>query len=93
MPELPEVEIVKQSLIKKVRSHKINKVKVFNKQLRFKLDNNFQKFLKNKKILNISRKSKYIIFHFNNHKFCLMHLGMSGTLHIINKKKKKNLQI
>ena len=88
MPELPEVEIVKQSLIKKVRSHKINKVRVFNRNLRFKLENGFEKFLKNQKILNISRKSKYIIFHFQKKKFCLMHLGMSGTLHVINKKKK-----
>ena len=88
MPELPEVEIVKQSLIKKVRSHKINKVRVFNRNLRFKLENGFEKFLKNQKILNISRKSKYIIFHLQKEKFCLMHLGMSGTLHVINKKKK-----
>jgi len=89
MPELPEVEIVKQSLIKKVRSHKINKVRVFNRNLRFKLENGFEKFLKNQKILNISRKSKYIIFHFEKEKFCLMHFGMSGTMHLINKKKKK----
>ena len=88
MPELPEVEIVKQSLIKKVRGHKINEVRVFNKNLRFKLQNGFEKFMKNQKILNISRKSKYIIFHFQKKKFCLMHLGMSGTLHVINKKKK-----
>ncbi len=92
MPELPEVEIVKQSLIKKVKSHKINKVKVYNKNLRFKLENRFEKFLKNQKILNISRISKYIIFHFDKEKFCLMHFGMSGTLHVI-KKKKINLQI
>ncbi len=89
MPELPEVEIVKQSLIKKVRSHKINKVRVFNRNLRFKLENGFEKFLKNQKILNISRKSKYIIFHFKEEKFCLIHLGMSGTLHLINKEKNK----
>ena len=89
MPELPEVEIVKQSLIKKVRGHKINEVRVFNKNLRFKLQNGFEKFMKNQKILNISRKSKYIIFHLDKKKFCLMHFGMSGTLHIINKKKNK----
>ena len=89
MPELPEVEIVKQSLIKKVRSHKINKVRVFNRNLRFKLENGFEKFFKNQKILDISRKSKYIIFHFQKEKYCLLHLGMSGTLHLINKRKYK----
>ena len=77
------------TLIKKVRSHKINKVRVFNRNLRFKLENGFEKFLKNQKILNISRKSKYIIFHLEKKNFCLMHLGMSGTLHLINKKKNK----
>ena len=49
MPELPEVEIVKQSLIKKIQRHKINKVRVFNRNLRFKLENGFEKFLKNQK--------------------------------------------
>ena len=60
MPELPEVEIVKRSLQKSVYLRKILKVKVNNRNLRYKVDKNFEKTLKGKKILNISRKAKYI---------------------------------
>ena len=45
MPELPEVEIVKQSLDKKIKFQKINKVLVKNRNLRFKIPINFQFFL------------------------------------------------
>ena len=37
MPELPEVEIVRQSLNKKIKQKKVKKVIVRNKNLRFKI--------------------------------------------------------
>ena len=40
MPELPEVEIVKQSLVKKVINKKINRVVIYNRNLMFKIDKN-----------------------------------------------------
>ena len=86
MPELPEVEVVKQSLDKKIKFQKINKVVVRNRNLRFKISKDFEFFLKNKKINKISRKSKYLIFHLNNNTFFIIHLGMSGTIHLISKK-------
>ena len=85
MPELPEVEIVKRSLLNKVKNQRINKVNVYNRNLRYKIEDEFEKFVKNKKIFKVSRISKYIIFHFINQKYCVLHLGMSGTLHSINK--------
>ena len=90
MPELPEVEIVRQSLFKNINGKKINKVLVRNRNLRFKLETSFEKKLKNKIISNIKRFSKYLIIELENKSFCLVHLGMSGTIHII-KNKKNNL--
>ena len=90
MPELPEVEIVRQSLSKNIKAKKINKVLVRNRNLRFKLKPYFENKLKNQFISNIQRFSKYIILMFQNKSFCVIHLGMSGTIHII-KNKKKNL--
>ena len=90
MPELPEVEIVKQSLVKNLKSQKVLKVIVRNRNLRFKLPKNFENIIKNRKILNITRFSKYIIIELSNKLYCILHLGMSGTIHII-KKNKKNL--
>ena len=90
MPELPEIEIVKQSLDKKVKFEKIKKVVVRNRSLRFKVPKNFENILKNKIIKKISRKSKYLILHLEDI-YCVIHLGMSGTIHLINKKNfKKN---
>ena len=90
MPELPEIEIVKQSLYKNIKFKKIKKIIVKNRNLRFKLPSNFKNILKYRKIINISRFSKYIIINLENSCFCIFHLGMSGTIHIV-KKDNKNL--
>ena len=88
MPELPEVEIVRQSLDKKIKQKSIKKVIIRNKNLRFPVPKNFSSFLKNKKITKVDRFSKYLILNFKSGDFCLIHLGMSGTIHIIDNKKK-----
>jgi len=91
MPELPEVEVVTRSLKKTIKNLKIIKITVNNRNLRFKLPKNFGSILKNKIIKNIQRKSKYIIFDFGNNFYTILHLGMTGTLHIPSKKKITNL--
>jgi len=85
MPELPEVEIVKQSLAKKIERKKIKKVIIKNRNLRFKIPQKFEELLKNKIIKKVTRFSKYIILNFSDSSFCLIHLGMSGTIHLIKK--------
>ena len=83
MPELPEVEVVRQSLNKKIREKIVNKVIIRNRNLRFKIPINFQNFLKNQKIINVRRFSKYLILCLANKSYCLLHLGMSGTIHLV----------
>ena len=90
MPELPEVEIVRQSLDKKIRQKKVKKLIIRNKNLRIKIPATFKKIFEKNLINKVSRFSKYLIIHFSNYKFCLIHLGMSGTIHLINLKNKKN---
>ena len=85
MPELPEVEIVKQSLDQKIRQKKIKKVIIKNRNLRFKIPLKFEEILKNKIIKKVTRFSKYLILNFSDGSFCLIHLGMSGTIHLIKK--------
>jgi len=85
MPELPEVEIVKRSLSKIANKAKIIDIKIKNKNLRYKIPKFFKKKLLNHNILRVSRRSKYIIFHFKN-KFLLLHLGMTGKLLFFKKK-------
>ena len=89
MPELPEVEIVKRSLKKKIYHKKIKKIIISNRNLRFKIQKNFEKILKYAHVTSIYRFSKYIILAFKNKKYCIIHLGMSGTLHLVDYKKEK----
>ena len=79
MPELPEIEIVKRSLFKIVNKAKIIDVKIYNKNLRYKIPNTFSKKLIGEKILKVSRGSKYLIFQFKK-KILISHFGMSGKI-------------
>ena len=51
MPELPEVEVVKQSLEKYILNKNLLKIIVKNKKLRFPVPKNLSKKLSNLKIL------------------------------------------
>ena len=85
MPELPEVEIVKQSLAKKIQQKKIKKIIIKNRNLRFKIPLKFEELLQDKIIKKVTRFSKYLILNFTDGSFCLIHLGMSGTIHLVEK--------
>ena len=71
MPELPEIEIVKRSLLKTINKAKIIGVTINNRNLRYKIPLKFSKELVHQKILKVSRRSKYLIIYFLFH----FHLG------------------
>jgi len=54
MPELPEVEIVKQSLNKKIKGKTVQKVLVKNRNLRFKLPHDFEQKINKKKLKKLA---------------------------------------
>ena len=87
MPELPEVEVVKQSLEKYILNKILLKIIVKNKNLRFPVPKDLSNKLSNLKIIKIKRISKYVVIEFREELFLIVHLGMSGTLHLIKKKK------
>ncbi len=86
MPELPEVEIVRQSLNKKIKQKMVKKVIIRNRNLRLKIPLKFNSYFFNKKIIRVGRFSKYLIIYLPKDNYCLIHLGMSGTIHIVNNK-------
>ena len=90
MPELPEIEVLKRSLNRNIKLTKINKIKINNPNLRYKVPLSLNNTLKGQIIKNVSRISKYLIFNIKNEKKLLIHLGMSGTIHIIKKNKQNN---
>ncbi len=89
MPELPEVEVVKKSLEKKITNLIVKDIKIGVTKLRYKLKKHEFKQLIGGKLLSISRRSKYLIFKFNNKLSLIVHLGMTGKFFFIDKKNKK----
>ena len=89
MPELPEVEVVKRSLIKKIQNLIIKAVKINDGRLRYKINRNEIEKIIGLKFKKISRRSKYLLFFFNKDIVMLVHLGMTGKFFFVNHKKKK----
>ena len=89
MPELPEVEVVKRSLQTKLLNLVINKVKIIDSSLRYKVNKYQILKLTGSKIKKIERRSKYLIFWTDNDLIILTHLGMTGKFFFIDKSKKK----
>tara|TARA_B100001059_G_scaffold196167_1_gene201028 strand:- start:1973 stop:2842 length:870 start_codon:yes stop_codon:yes gene_type:complete len=84
MPELPEVEVVKRSLINKTQNLIIKGVKINDGKLRYKINNNQIKKIIGLKLKKIQRRSKYLLFIFNEDTVMLVHLGMTGKFFYIN---------
>jgi formamidopyrimidine-DNA glycosylase len=89
MPELPEVEVVKRSLINRTQNLTIKSVKINDSRLRYRIDHKKIKKIIGLKIKKISRRSKYLIFFFNQDILMLVHLGMTGKFFFIDKKRIK----
>ena len=89
MPELPEVEVVKRSLINKTQNLIIKAVKINDGRLRYRINRNKIKKIIGLKFKKISRRSKYLLFFFNKDIVMLVHLGMTGKFFFVNRKSKK----
>ena len=89
MPELPEVEVVKKSLERKLKNLTIKKVNIHNNKLRYRI--NIKQFnkIKNQKIISIQRRSKYLLINLNKGFTILVHLGMTGKFFIVQNNKKQ----
>ncbi len=82
MPELPEVETTKNSLLP-LLDQKVISVKVRDSRLRWPIPENITQ-LQGQKLLNLSRRSKYILAEFEQNTM-LWHLGMSGSFRLCEK--------
>ena len=89
MPELPEVEVVKRSLERNILNLIIKEVKINDGNLRYKVNKNGFLKLKGKKITNIKRRSKFLIFEIGKIYQMLVHLGMTGKFFFIDDKNNK----
>jgi formamidopyrimidine-DNA glycosylase len=80
LPELPEVETVRQGLLQAVINKKIVDVNVRNPKLRFPIPTEqLEKLVIGGKIIDIRRRAKYLLFKLDNKSTIIAHLGMSGN--------------
>jgi len=80
MPELPEVETIKNGLISKIKGNQISDVKIlWNGSLNMP-PKKFTESVKNSKIINISRRAKILILTLSGNFALLIHLKMTGQL-------------
>lgn len=82
MPELPEVETSCRGIAPYIVGRTLKQVIVRNSQLRWPIDERLAEILEARKLLELSRRGKYMLFRFK-HGHLLMHLGMSGSVRVV----------
>ena len=80
MPELPEVETVRRSLLARVVGALISGVEVRERRLRKPISSDFESRLVGRRIEAIDRRGKYLLLSLDDGAILLVHLGMSGSL-------------
>ena len=82
MPELPEVETTRRGIEPHIENNKVSKVILRRKTLRWPITPALSKDLPGETIQSVSRRGKYLLLA--TQKGCLLiHLGMSGSLRIV----------
>lgn len=86
MPELPEVETVCRGLALKLLGRRILRVEQRRADLRFPFPADFAARLMGRRIDAIRRRAKYIVIDLDGDDILLVHLGMSGSM-VVNEKR------
>lgn len=82
MPELPEVETTRRGIAPFVVNHAVVRVVVRQPQLRWPVPSNLPQLLQGQLVRDLRRRAKYLLMQFA-HGTLLLHLGMSGSLRIV----------
>lgn len=81
MPELPEIEVLRRSLEPRVVGSRIEKARVWNPDLRERLDpRRLSAATRRRRILSVRRRAKYLLLDLESDRTLAIHLGMSGRL-------------
>jgi formamidopyrimidine-DNA glycosylase len=81
MPELPEVETIKNELLPHVLGRAIEGVDIFwDKMVRQPSLKEFRSRIIGRKITGMSRRGKYLFFHLSSGDVLVMHMKMTGSL-------------
>lgn len=83
MPELPEVETVRRSLLAHLVGRRIEDVRVRHPHLRWPLAIAELNRARGRRVLNLRRRAKYLLVDLSGEQVLMVHLGMSGQLGIM----------
>ena len=81
MPELPEVEVCRLGISPHIVKQTVDDVIVRNARLRWPIPDAVSTII-GKQVLAVDRRAKYLLIRFNEGTL-LLHLGMSGTIRVI----------
>jgi len=80
VPELPEVETIRRTLLPRVVGRRIADVEVREPRLRRRIPPSFAARLVGQRIDGIERRAKYLLFRLASGDAMVAHFGMSGTI-------------
>ena len=80
MPELPEVETIKESMRLATVGARIASVVVYNRQMRQNIPDDFEAMVTGAQITRLYRIAKYAIMELDNGYSVIRHIGMSGKM-------------
>jgi formamidopyrimidine-DNA glycosylase len=86
MPELPEVETVRQGLIQPLTGKTMIAIDQRRPDLRMPFPADLAKRLKGRRIERLDRRAKYILMRLDDGNILVLHLGMSGRITVISPK-------
>ena len=82
MPELPEVETSRRGIAPWVLNHQVRGVVVRERRLRWPVPKDIDRIMPGQVIYSLQRRAKYLLFE-TSAGTAMLHLGMSGSLRII----------
>ena len=82
MPELPEVETVRQGLLSAMEGQVIGAADIRRPNLRWPFPENMANRLTGATVTHLRRRSKYILADLSTGETLIIHLGMSGRMHV-----------
>jgi formamidopyrimidine-DNA glycosylase len=82
MPELPEVETVRQGLRPVLEGARLERVELRRPDLRFPFPDGFVQRLTGARIEALDRRAKYLLARLDRGEMLVMHLGMTGRFEI-----------
>ena len=83
MPELPEVETACRGIAPHITGKTISRIIVRNRNLRWPISRRLEQVVTGETIRSVTRRAKYLLIQTDNGTL-ILHLGMSGSLRIVN---------